>query len=93
MKRIRVGFTILAVIGALTAIVFTVISGADYRVQEDQGLQPGYTPIWIWVGARVGMSIFALGVVALAVSGVVALVQRRSRNTTLRNPTGHSSKP
>lgn len=80
MKLLWVGFTILAATGALTTVVFTIISGVEYRMAEDQGLQPGFTPAWIVLGTEVGLWTFALALVALAAAGVVALVLRRRRN-------------
>jgi len=80
MKLLWVGFTILAATGALTTVVFTIISGVEYRMAEDQGLQPGSTPAWIALGTEVGLWIFALALVALAATGVVALILRRRRN-------------
>lgn len=80
MKRVSLGLVILTGVGALTAIVFQIISGVQYRIEEDHGLEPGYAPTWIVVGTEVGLWIFAVGVLTLGVAGVVALVQRRQMN-------------
>ena len=77
LKRLAVGFTILAGSGALAAVVFTIISGVQYRIREDQGLQPEYAPAWIVFGTCSGLWLFALGAVGLATTGVVALLRRR----------------
>ena len=72
VKRFAAAFTILGGSGALAAVVFTIISGAQYRFREDQGLQPEYAPDFIVFGTYCGLWLFALGVVALAVTGIVA---------------------
>jgi len=82
LRRLSVAFIILLGIGALTAIVFTIISGVQYRMQEEQGLQPGYAPGWIVLGTYTGVWLFLLGVAALAVTGVVALAAVRHRRMT-----------
>jgi hypothetical protein len=79
MKRVWVCFTVLGSVGLLTAIVLTVIEGLKYRAREEQGLDPIYAPGWVAVTTYAGLVVFALAVVALVVTGVVALVQRQGR--------------
>jgi hypothetical protein len=84
VKRLVTAFTIMAGGGALAAVVFTIISGVLYRIREDQGLQPQYAPAWIVFGTYSGLWLCALGVAALAVTGVAALLRRRRGRGTER---------
>lgn len=77
MKRVWIGFTVLGSLGLLTVIVLTVIEGVKYRIREEQGLDPIYAPDWVAAATSAGLVIFALALVGLAVTGVVALVQHR----------------
>ncbi|MEP6481081.1 MAG: hypothetical protein ABJA94_03640 [Rhodoglobus sp.] len=76
-NRVALGFTILASLGALTAIVFQVIAGVQYRIDEERGVQPGYSPAWLVAGTEVGMWVFAFALVALAATAVLSLVRRQ----------------
>ena len=80
LKRLAAAFTILAGSGALAVVVFTIISGVQYRIREDQGLQPQYAPPWIVFGTNAGLWLCALGVAALTATGAVALLRRRRRS-------------
>lgn len=80
MRRLAIAFTTLASIGAATVVILTVISGFDYRMQEQQGLQPGYAPAWIVTGTTAGLAVFAGAMLALAAIGVAALVRQRRRD-------------
>ena len=77
VRRLVTALTIVAGSGALAAVVFTVISGVQYRIREDQGLQPQYAPGWIVYGTYAGLWVCAVGVVGLALAGAVALLRRR----------------
>lgn len=85
VKRLVTAFTIVAGSGALAAVVFTVISGVQYRIREDQGLQPQYAPAWIVVGTNSGLWLCVLGVAGLALTGVTALLPRRRGPATERS--------
>ncbi|PRY67077.1 hypothetical protein B0I08_108165 [Glaciihabitans tibetensis] len=87
MKRLWVWFAALAGIGLLVVIVLTVISGAQYRSTEEQGLDPIYAADWIVAGTYAGMALFAVGLIALAVTGIVAFV--RQRRSDDQAETGH----
>lgn len=84
VRRLVTAFTIVAGSGALSAVVFTVISGVRYRIREDQGLQPQYAPGWIVYGTYAGLWLCALGVAGLALTGVAALLLRRRGRATDR---------
>jgi hypothetical protein len=77
VKRLVTAFTIVAGSGALAAVIFTIISGVQYRLREDQGLQPEYAAAWIVFGTYCGLWLFALGFVALTATGVVAIAARK----------------
>ena len=79
MKRLWVTFTVVGSLGLLTTIVLTVIEGVKYRVREDQGLDPVPAPTLVAVFSDVGTYVFVLAVVALAITGIVALGRRKSR--------------
>ncbi|POH58835.1 hypothetical protein [Arthrobacter glacialis] len=76
IKYMTLGSGITAAVGFFTALAFQVISGVQYRIAEDQGLQPGYAPTWIVAGTNVGLLIFALGALAMLGVGITALFQR-----------------
>ena len=78
LKKLVVLSATTAVVGLVAVIVLQVFSGLDYRAQEMQGLDPGDAPGWTVVGTDVGLVVLAVGVVALAVTGVVALVRNRA---------------
>jgi len=82
VKRLVGAFTITTGSGALAAVVFTIISGVQYRIREDQGLQPEYAPAWIVFGTYSGLWLCALGVAGLALTGVAALLRRRRGRVT-----------
>ena len=77
MKRYWIGLAVLGSAGLLTAIVLTVIEGVAYRVREDQGLDPIPAALWVANLTYAGLWVFAVALVALAATGVVALVRRR----------------
>ncbi len=81
MKRLWVALTILGSIGLLAVIVLTFIEGVKYRIREEQGLDPISAPSWVGWTTYVGLGVFAFALVALAATGIVALVRRRRRNT------------
>jgi hypothetical protein len=78
MKKIVVASAVVTASGALTAIAFAIAAGVDYRLQEDQGLEPGYTPPSIVNGIEFGMWIFAIGAAAIIVSSIVLFNRRRA---------------
>ncbi|MEC5148507.1 hypothetical protein [Cryobacterium sp. GrIS_2_6] len=49
-------------------------------MREEQGLDPLYAPDWVAASTYAGLWMFVLTVIALAVTGSVALVQRRRRH-------------
>jgi hypothetical protein len=75
IKQSSVGSALLAGIGFLTAAVFQVFSGLEYRAQEQAGLEPGYASEWIVIGTNIGLALLAVGLVALTLTGVVAIVR------------------
>ena len=91
MKRVWIAFTVLGGVGLLTASVLTVIEGVKYRIREEQGLDPIYAPEWVAASTYAGLWLFVLAVAALAVTGIVALVQRRRRHSQSPGLSGSSS--
>lgn len=77
VKHILLAAAIAAGVGLCTVVVLTVISGVQYRLAEDQGLDPGYAATWIVVGTNVGLLIFALGALVALVVGILALLRGR----------------
>ncbi len=65
-RKFFLGGAIAAGVGLIVAIVLTVISGVQYRLAEDKGLEPGFAPVWMIVATNVGLLMFALGLVAMA---------------------------
>jgi hypothetical protein len=57
--------------GVLLATALQVIAGIDYRVQEDRGLEPGYSPVAVGFWTEVGLWVFAVGALASIVTGVL----------------------
>lgn len=81
IRHLWIGFTILGSVGLLTVIVLTGIEGVKYRLREEQGLDPIWAPTWVATTTYVAMAVIAFALVALAVTGIVALVGRRRRNS------------
>lgn len=73
-----------AAAGFATAVVFTVISGFQYKMEEDRGLEPSYAPAWIVVGTETGLLLIVLGA-AIAWGSMVGLLVERDRRQALRN--------
>ena len=69
-------------VGLCVAAVLTIISGVQYRLAEDRGLDPGYAPGWIVAGTNGGLLVFALGALVMVAAGVATLLRRR-RATSL----------
>ncbi len=83
MKRGLIGLTVLGSAGLLTTIVLTVIEGVNYRVREEQGLDPIYAPTWVAVTSYAGLTVFALAGATLGVTALVAILRRQSRRSSL----------
>lgn len=75
-RKLCLGAAIAAGTGLIVVIVFTVISGVQYRMAEDKGLEPGHAPAWIVVPTYVGLLMVALGLVAMTAVGLNALLRR-----------------
>lgn len=86
-----IGFTILGSVGLLTVIVLTGIEGVKYRLREEQGLDPVWAPTWVATTTYVALAVVAFALVALAVTGIVALLGRRRRNTHRTAPLNEGS--
>lgn len=78
MKKFIIGSAIAAGLGALITIGFLIAIGVDYRVQEDSGIEPGYTPDVIVGGFEAGLWLLGIGLAALIVSSIVVILQRRN---------------
>ncbi|WP_120521578.1 hypothetical protein [Arthrobacter celericrescens] len=81
-KQFLITGSIMAGAGLLVAAGFLVASGIDYRIAEDTGVQPGYTPEWIMNGMTAGFLLAGLGALVAIAGGVLAL--RRSIRLTNR---------
>lgn len=77
VKRVSFGFWIAAGIGLCIAVGFMIASGIQYRLVEDAGLEPGYTPGPILAGIYAGLILLALGLTGALVTGVSAWIARR----------------
>ncbi|MBD8104779.1 hypothetical protein [Plantibacter sp. CFBP 8775] len=85
MKKIIISSIVLAIAGAVTTAGFLVASGLQYRDQEEQGLEPGYTPAPIVLGIEIGLWAFGIGALIFAVAGTIALLRRAKRNAAPPN--------
>lgn len=63
----------VTLVGMGMVLLFTYLSGLQYRRQEEQGLDPGPTPEWIVHGTGVGLVLFFVGLFTLVVVGVFKL--------------------
>ncbi|MFS0731696.1 hypothetical protein ABC270_16675 [Curtobacterium sp. 1P10AnD] len=81
MKKFIIGSVIVAGLGALITIEFLIAIGVDYRLQEDSGIEPGYTPNVVIGGFEAGLWLLGIGGAALFVSSIVAILQRRNKRT------------
>lgn len=86
MKKFIIGSAIAAGLGALTTIGFLIAIGVDYRVQEDSGIEPGYTPDVMVGGFEAGLWLLGIGIAALIVSSIVAILQRRNARAASSAP-------
>ncbi len=86
MKKFIIGSAIAAGLGALTTIGFLIAIGVDYRIQEDSGIEPGYTPDVIVGGFEAGLWLLGIGIAALIVSSIVAILQRRNERAASSAP-------
>lgn len=77
LKRSFIAASITAGVGFCIAVAFQVVAGVQYRIAEDQGLDPGYSPTWIVVGTNVGLLLFALAVLTAMVVGIAALIRHQ----------------
>lgn len=78
----------LASAGIVLAIIFTILSANDYRIQESQGIEPGPSPQWILTGTNVGLICIALGFAGLFVGLGLMMVKSDERE-----PQGSASGP
>lgn len=76
-KKIASTAAIAAGVGLCIAVALVLVAGIQYRTEEDQGLQPGYSPEWLSTGIDVGILAFALGVLVLLGVGIASLIHRR----------------
>lgn len=65
MKRAIVWFSVVGGLGLLTAVVLTVIEGVNYRLREEQGLDPIWAADWVVAATIAGCALFAISAVAL----------------------------
>lgn len=86
MKKFVIGSAIAAGLGVLITIGFLIAMGVDYRMQEDSGIEPGYTPDVIVGGFEAGLWLFGIGLTAFIVSSIVAIVQRRNEHASSSAP-------
>jgi hypothetical protein len=85
---------VVACVGAIIVIVFTIFNGLEYKGREDAGLQPAYASDWIVLGTNVGLWNFALAATVVFLTGVVALVRHIRRDVRyLRQPDSGTSTP
>lgn len=77
---------IVAGAGVLTVVIAQLISGIDYRIAEDRGIEPGYAPAGTVVATEIGLLLLAVGVVTLVVLAATALTrQARIRQAQVRH--------
>lgn len=79
-RKLFLGAAFTAGVGFVIAAAFTVISGVQYRMAENQGLEPGYAPAWLVVGTNVGLLLMIFGLLTMAGIGVSALLRRMVEN-------------
>lgn len=82
MKIVILASAILSIVGVVTVIAFFIASGLQYRAQEDQGLEPGYTPAPIELGINIGLWAVGIGLAVFVIAGTVALAGRAETTTS-----------
>ncbi|MBH0022928.1 hypothetical protein [Salinibacterium sp. SWN248] len=65
MKRAIVWFAVVGGLGLITAVVLTVIEGVNYRLREEQGLDPIRAADWVAGATVAGFALFVISAVAL----------------------------
>ncbi|CAO1654120.1 hypothetical protein NYA9BBAC_02734 [Salinibacterium sp. NYA9b] len=65
MKRIVVWFSVVGGLGLITAITLTVIEGMNYRLREQQGLDPVWASPWVSTTTIFGIGLFAISAIVL----------------------------
>lgn len=80
MRRLWIALTVVGSVGLLTTIVLTAIEGVDYRLREEQGLDPVPASELVAAASYAGLVLFALAAVALGIIGVVTLRRRKLHN-------------
>lgn len=65
MKRIVLWFSVVGGLGLITAITLTVIEGMNYRLREEQGLDPVWASPWVSATTIIGIGLFAVSAIVL----------------------------
>lgn len=65
-------------IGVAIVVAFVIAAGIDYRVSEERGLPPAYTPAWMVSWMHVGLGVFTFASLCLIITGAVLLWRRQT---------------
>ncbi|RLP84753.1 hypothetical protein D9V34_01800 [Mycetocola lacteus] len=85
LRRLTVIAAVVAGAGLLAVMVAQLISGIDYRIAEDRGIEPGLAPAGTVVATEIGLLLLAVGTVTLVVLAATALIrQARIRQAQVR---------
>lgn len=57
----------VGIAGLTLAIVLTLVEGVQYRMREDQGLDPVPAPDWVAASTLGGLGVFAVALLGLVV--------------------------
>lgn len=78
-KRLLVISAIVGGISLIVVIVLTVMEGVQYRIREEQGLDPIWAPDWVANLTYAGLVVFGLAFVFLMTTTIKMLIAAPAR--------------
>ncbi len=67
-----------AAAGIVTVAGFITAAGIEYRIREEQGLPPAYTPAWMVTWMEAGLWLSGIACLCLMITAITELWRRRN---------------